>query len=56
MGAKTVARVMNLPRAPIIGNSDTKERTAYTAEKMHVSASFLVARCESDTSPWSCLE
>jgi hypothetical protein len=44
-GARTVARVMNLPRAPIIGNSDTNEKTAYNAEKMQVSASFLVARC-----------
>jgi hypothetical protein len=45
MGAKIAARVMNLPRAPMIGNSDTKEKTAYNAEKMQVSASFLVARC-----------
>ena len=45
IGAKTAARVMNLPRAPMIGNSDTKEKTAYSAENMQVSASFLVARC-----------
>jgi hypothetical protein len=38
IGAKTVARVMNLPRAPMIGNSDTNEKTAYNAEKMHTSA------------------
>jgi hypothetical protein len=44
-GARTVARVINLPRVPIIGNSDTNEKIAYKAAKMHVSASFLVARC-----------
>ncbi len=44
-GARTAARVMNLPRAPMIGNSDIIEKTAYNAEKMHISASFLVGRC-----------
>ncbi len=46
-GAKTAAKVMNLPRAPIIGKSDTDEKTAYKAAKMHISASFLVPRCSS---------
>ncbi len=44
-GAKTAPRVMNLPNAPIIGNSDTNEKMAYKAAKMHINASFLDAKC-----------
>jgi hypothetical protein len=50
-GAKTAAKVMNLPRAPIIGKSDTSEKTAYKAAKMHISASFLVPRCSPTPPP-----